>query len=148
MAEDEPKLFGREAFLNHLLGPGDGSLTLEDFRQIQAFEAAQAGSLEWETAITIVRSTYSNGATRPISNVIAMRTQNVALPDFVRREVLQHPEQYPIALWRIVERTVSAEARKRIRSVISVAQSEGWTQIGQGIATSGTRPARSRNPSR
>lgn len=114
--------YARAVFLDHLSHFDDGSTVMGVFRQVQAFDAALAGVLEWETGLSIIRATYGEGITGPLTQVpAAMR-----MPEAVARQVLSNARDYPVSLWSIAESVANASARKAIRPVGKVSRDDRW----------------------
>ncbi len=118
--------YGRSVFLDYFMHGGPQHSVFSEFRQSQAFEAALAEALDWRVALTIIRSTYSEGAAYHLARVSRSRQQAVILPETVSQQILGNAKDYPVLLWELAENIASANARKAIRPVASVAKKERW----------------------
>jgi hypothetical protein len=138
----DTKVLGREAFLEHLLAHGDGSRGMAEFRQFQAFKAAVGGVIDWNTAMGIIKDTYSEGAAGPLSRFLWAVTNRLKVPESIINEVITNSHLFPLALSRMAENAVSEAMRKRVRPVIRVAQSEGWEGVDPIRVTTLAKPRR------
>ena len=118
--------YGRAVFLEHLFNGADGGRNAAEFRQGRAYEAAMAGALDWRAALSVIRSTYSEGASSSIARMSAALLRRTALPDSVVQQVLAAPREYPVHLWDAAEAVASAQLRKRIRPVGTIAKNDRW----------------------
>jgi hypothetical protein len=122
----EPSVFGLDTFLQYFADWQDGSRTMAAFRQTHAFEAALTGKFDWTKALSVIRSTYSQGVHYALANITYSQSRRLTLPEEVCEQVLSHATDYPLALWDVAERTASMLARRAVRPVAEVARQERW----------------------
>jgi hypothetical protein len=124
IALKEPAKYGRTIFVDYFRDLNTGSRLIDEFRQERAVEAASANSIKWDEALTIVKNTYSRGATHHVRRLGPIGSIN--LPESVAKEVLEHAGQYPIYMWELAESCASTTARKAIRAVGLIAKKDKW----------------------
>lgn len=121
-----PVAYGREIFLAHFRDNShDCHSMILGFRQLWAFEAALSCALPWQSALSIIRSTYTRGASQQIAHLLLGK--RIALPDSVADEILTKAKRYPVDLWEIAEANASERTRRAIRPVGRVARDEHWS---------------------
>ena len=123
LALKSPRATSRQLFLTNLLGAQDENLSISEFRQLFALDAALSGELEWAVAIKIIRQTYVRGAAYTLRR---FSVPSRLLPKEIIDVVLRNPAKYPAAMWDIAVDAASAEARKAVRAVGPIAKAERW----------------------
>jgi hypothetical protein len=120
-----PAAYGRAAFLNYFrTDAGESHKHIAEFRQFWALEAALAGTLPWRSALSVIRSTYSQGASSHLVRLLFR--EGITLPDDVVDTILARAKSDPVALWDLAESIASMRARKAVRAVGRVAREERW----------------------
>jgi hypothetical protein len=94
------------------------------FRQFWAFEAALARALPWQSALSTIKSTYSQGASD--YRIGFLFRERASLPESVVDTILARAKDYPAPIWELAERAASARARRAIRAVAKVAREDRW----------------------
>ena len=120
-----PSVFGRSVFLDFFRASAEESdVRMAEFRQFWALETAMADVLSWESALSIIRLTYNQGASHALVRLLCR--DGFKLPESVVSKVLTRAKNYPVVLWEMAEGIASARARKAIRAVGRVAREERW----------------------
>jgi hypothetical protein len=115
--------YARAIFLDYLSQTGDGSRAMGMFRQAQALDAALTGTLDWRTALSIIRATDAEGVAHPLAQASAAVAR---MPETVVQQILSNARDYPLSLWSIAESVVNVSARKAVRPVGKVAKDDRW----------------------
>ena len=120
-----PTTYGRAIFLDHFRNE---SVCTHDemasFRQFWALETALASVLSWQSALSIIRATYKQGASHYMMGFLFR--PHATLPGNVVDTILARAGSYPVAIWELAEGIASARARRAIRPVAKVAREERW----------------------
>src|ERR1700730_16700556 len=118
--------YGRQMFLEYLSSDdADRHSAVVEFRQYAALEAALGKAFDWKSALRIIRKTYTQEAAYHIMALTTTRSKN-PLPDDVAYQILESPNDYPMALWEMAESAASASARKAVRPVAQTARKDRW----------------------
>ena len=118
--------YGHAVFVDYLANGGDNSKAMASFRQSRAFEAAMSNALDWPSALAVIRSTYAEGVSYPLSRFVAPSRGLRELPETVAQQVLGNAADYPLSLWQVAETSASFIARKDIRLVSRIAKEDHW----------------------
>ena len=114
--------YARAVFLDYLFEHGDGTRVSESFRQAQALDAAFAGIVDWQTALSIIRVTYA----QDIAYSLAPSSSITRMPDAVAQQVLNGARDYPVSLWSMAESVANGSARKAVQAVGRIAKADRW----------------------
>ena len=115
---------GREIVTKYVLSNEKDEKIAAQLRQFFALKSAILKQTPWSAALQVVGETYRDGAFGYRSSLLSQHPER--LPGEVTQAILSNPNDYPISVWEYAEGAATAEVRRGVRPVGTVAKSENW----------------------